>query len=263
MISNLIDNLASKIEHFVLVTGTKHYLGPFTNFTKDPLPIPFKESLPRLPIRNFYYEQEDVVFDRAEKKGFKWSVARPAVILGFAPYNQMNLAQSVAVIASICKHLNQPLKFPGVSAMYDILTDASDTTLIAKHLIWQSTTPACENQAFNVVNGDVVRYRLLWPKLAEYFGLESADPDDEPQNFKEEFKKMRPVWDEIVTKHGLRKFKFDELVTDWFIEIMLNFPRTILRDMNKSREFGFTYYQSSEKSWIKLFNYLRENKYIP
>ena len=43
--------------------------------------------MPRQPYPNFYYDQEDVVFDRAQKKGFTWSVARPHTMIGFAPNN--------------------------------------------------------------------------------------------------------------------------------------------------------------------------------
>ena len=59
MIEYLIDNLGSKIQRFVLVTGTKHYMGPFENFaTGDAMPTPFRERLPRLTqYPNFYYDQ--------------------------------------------------------------------------------------------------------------------------------------------------------------------------------------------------------------
>ena len=44
----------------------------------------FQESLPRLPSANFYYDQEDALFEIAAKRGFTWSVARPGLIVGFA-----------------------------------------------------------------------------------------------------------------------------------------------------------------------------------
>ena len=101
--------------------------------------------------------QEDVVFDRAEKLGFTWNVARPHTMFGFAPYNKMNLGTSIAVYASVCKHLNMPFIFPGGKGGYDTFMDATAADLLAEHLIWEATTPKCANQAFNVVNGDIFR----------------------------------------------------------------------------------------------------------
>ena len=51
------------VEHVALVTGLKHYLGPFEAYGKGTLPAtPFREEQPRLEIENFYYAQEDEVF---------------------------------------------------------------------------------------------------------------------------------------------------------------------------------------------------------
>jgi hypothetical protein len=35
-----------------------------------------------------------------------------------------------------------------------------------------STQGHCANNAFNIQNGDYTRMQQLWPKLAEYFGME-------------------------------------------------------------------------------------------
>ena len=59
-------------------------------------------------------------------------------------------------------------------------------------------------QAFNVVNGDVVKRRFLWPTIAEYFGLKPGEVEDQPLNLEELMKDKEAVWDEIVEKHGLK-----------------------------------------------------------
>lgn len=38
--------------------------------------------MPRLPVKNFYYNLEDVAFEYAGKHGFSWSVSRPLDIIG-------------------------------------------------------------------------------------------------------------------------------------------------------------------------------------
>jgi hypothetical protein len=66
-----------KLRHVALVTGTKHYLGPFEAFGKRGAETPFRETQPRLPVENFYYVQEDILFEAATHGGFTWSVRRP------------------------------------------------------------------------------------------------------------------------------------------------------------------------------------------
>jgi NAD dependent epimerase/dehydratase family len=62
MVRNLLDALSQRapVQHVALVTGLKHYLGPFEAYGKGKLPAtPFREEQPRLDLDNFYYAQED------------------------------------------------------------------------------------------------------------------------------------------------------------------------------------------------------------
>ena len=59
---------------------------------------------------------------------------------------QMNLGTSIAVYASICKHLDVPFIFPGTNKAYNVYQDATDADLLAEHLIWEATDPKCANQ---------------------------------------------------------------------------------------------------------------------
>jgi nucleoside-diphosphate-sugar epimerase len=79
MVRNLLDAVsnAKTVQHVALVTGLKHYLGPFEAYGKGNLPAtPFREEQPRLDIENFYYAQEDEVFSAAARDGYEWSTAR-------------------------------------------------------------------------------------------------------------------------------------------------------------------------------------------
>ena len=65
MLQNTLDVVCAtnQLVHATLITGLKHYLGPFEAYGKGSLPpTPFREELPRLPVENFYYAQEDAVF---------------------------------------------------------------------------------------------------------------------------------------------------------------------------------------------------------
>jgi hypothetical protein len=58
MVRNLLDALPapSGPRHFALVTGLKHYLGPFEAYGQGRLPqTPFREEQGRLEVENFYY----------------------------------------------------------------------------------------------------------------------------------------------------------------------------------------------------------------
>ena len=99
---------AKSVEHVALVTGLKHYLGPFEAYGKGSLPqTPFREEQGRLDVENFYYAQEDELFAAAEKDGFTWSVHRPHTVTGVAVGNAMNMATTLAVYSldDIGKHL--------------------------------------------------------------------------------------------------------------------------------------------------------------
>ena len=58
----------------------------------------------------------------------------------------MNLGTTVAVYASLCKHLDIPFVFPGNKKAYQVFQDATDADLLAEHLIWEATNPKCANQ---------------------------------------------------------------------------------------------------------------------
>lgn len=174
MVRNLLDALSSKktVQHVALVTGLKHYLGPFEAYAKDGfLPeTPLREEHPRLDIENFYYAQEDEVYAAAERDGFTWSVHRPHTVIGKAVGNLMNLGTTLAVYATICKETGRPFQWPGSEAQWNGLSDVTDARVLAKHLVWAATTEAAHNEAFNVVNGEFVEANsgLFWSGASRF-----------------------------------------------------------------------------------------------
>uniref|UniRef100_A0A0E0AMA3 PRISE-like Rossmann-fold domain-containing protein n=1 Tax=Oryza glumipatula TaxID=40148 RepID=A0A0E0AMA3_9ORYZ len=51
------------LAHVALQTGSKHYIGPPESIGKLAVETPFSEDMPRHDYPNFYYDQEDVLFD--------------------------------------------------------------------------------------------------------------------------------------------------------------------------------------------------------
>jgi nucleoside-diphosphate-sugar epimerase len=142
MLENLFGALPkAPLRHVALVTGLKHYLGPFEAYASGKPYTPFLETQPRLPGENFYYDQEDVVFAAARERGFAWSVHRPHTMIGYALGNAMNMAVTLAVYASICKETGRPFVFPGSPQQYNAVADVTDARILADQLVWAATTP--------------------------------------------------------------------------------------------------------------------------
>jgi nucleoside-diphosphate-sugar epimerase len=266
MVRNVLEALsgAASVQHVALVTGLKHYLGPFEAYGKGALPAtPFREEQPRLDVENFYYAQEDEVFAGAKRDGFSWSVHRPHTIIGYAVGNAMNMGTTLAVYATICRETGRPFLFPGSAAQWNGLTDVTDARLLARHLEWAATTQAARNLAFNVVNGDVFRWSWMWSRLADWFGLQPAPFPGEPAPLTQQLADAAPVWAEIARKHGLVEPDLNVITSAWHTDADLGRPIEVVTDMSRSRKLGFLDYQASDDSFFDLFGRLREAKIIP
>lgn len=264
MVRNVLEAVTARaktLRHVALVTGTKNYLGPFESYAKNQPRTPFREDQPRLPGDNFYYTQEDIVFDYAKRHDFGFSIHRPHTIVGYAVGNLMNIGVTLATYASICKATNKPLVFPGSRAQFEGLTDVTDARVLARHLSWASTTPGARNEAFNVVNGDVFRWKHLWSVIARYFGVEAAPSPGEP--LERQLEGADDIWSRLVTEHRLQPTSFRELASPWHTDADLGRPFECVNDMSKSRRLGFLDYQETERSFIDLFDRLRRERIIP
>ena len=266
MVKNLLDALrpATSLRHVALVTGLKHYLGPFEAYGKGSLPpTPFREELPRLPVENFYYAQEDAVFEAAARDGFTWSVHRPHTIVGYALGNAMNMGVTLAVYATLCRETGRPFRFPGSAAQWNGLTDVTDARLLARHLEWAALTEAAHNEAFNVVNGDVFRWQWMWGRIARWFGITPAPFDGEVNPLEHQLAGAAPLWAEIAARHGLIEPDLNRLASAWHTDADLGRPIEVVTDMSKSRRLGFLDYQPSDDAFFDLFARLRADRVIP
>jgi nucleoside-diphosphate-sugar epimerase len=266
MVRNLLDALSGvgSVQHVALVTGLKHYLGPFEAYGKGKLPAtPFREEQPRLDLENFYYAQEDEVFAAAKRDGFSWSIHRPHTIIGYAVGNAMNMGVTLAVYATICRETGRPFLFPGSSVQWNSLTDVTDARLLARHLQWAATTPAARNEAFNVVNGDVFRWSWMWGRIASWFGLEPAPLYGDGTPLEQQLAGAEPVWAEIARKHNLVEKDLNVLASAWHTDADLGRPIEVVTDMSKSRKLGFLDYQATDDSFFDLFALLRKKRLIP
>lgn len=266
MVRNLLDGLPSPAtpRHVALVTGLKHYLGPFEAYGKGTLPqTPFREDQERLDIENFYYAQEDEVFAAAARDGFTWSVHRPHTVIGKAIGNAMNMGTTLAVYATLCRETGRPFYFPGSATQWRSLTDMTDAGQLASHLLWATETPAAHNEAFNVVNGDVFRWQWMWGRIAQWFDIDPAPLDGSVRPLEVQMQNDAEIWRNIAGREGLAEPDIGRLASPWHTDADLGRPIEVVTDMSKSRSLGFTGYQATDAAFFALFERLREDRLIP
>ena len=266
MVRNLLDGLRpdGAVGHVALVTGLKHYLGPFEAYGQGMLPqTPFREEQGRLDVDNFYYAQEDEVFAAAARDGFTWSVHRPHTVIGEAVGNAMNMGTTLAVYATLCRETGRPFRFPGSAAQWDGLTDMTDAGQLARDLLWAATTPAAANQDFNVVNGDVFRWKWMWGRIAESFGLEAAGFDGTVRPLQRQMADDAGIWRAIASRENLAEPDLSRLASAWHTDADLGRPIEVVTDMSKSRRLGFTGYVPTDDAFLALFDRLRAARLIP
>ncbi|CAN1776176.1 (S)-8-oxocitronellyl enol synthase CYC2 [Linum perenne] len=149
---------------------------------------------------------------------------------------------TLCVYAAICKHEGLPLIFPGTKDAWNCYANSSDADLIAEHQIWASVDPYAKNEAFNIVNADVFKWKHLWKVLAEQFGIENYGFEEEAEkrvSLAEMMKDKGPVWEEIVKQ------------------------KAVLSSMNKSKEHGFLGFRNSKNSLISWIDRVKGYKIVP
>ena len=259
MLRNLVDAVepaAAGLEHISLMEGTKAYgchFGPFKT--------PARETDPRHMPPNFYYDQEDFLRERRRGKAWTWSALRPGLISGPGVGHPMNLVMAIAVYAAISKELGLPLWFPGTSACYGGLFEATDAVHLARAATWAAAEPRCGDEVFNITNGDYFRWQHLWPRIAACFDLDPAPPLAMPLTAMMADK--GPTWDAMVARHGLRPYPYDRLVSWRFAEFVFRLDYDVISDTTKARRFGFHDVIDTEEMFARMFKTLRERRYIP
>jgi nucleoside-diphosphate-sugar epimerase len=267
MVRNLLDALAPKksVRHVALVTGLKHYLGPFEAYASSgTLPdTPLRESQPRLPIENFYYAQEDEVYAAAGRDRFTWTIHRPHSIVGMAVGNAMNMGTTLAVYASICKETGRPFQFPGSEAQWNGLSDVTDARMLARQLRWAADCDAARNEAFNITNGDYFRWSWLWRRLAAWFGVQAEGYKGSVRPLEAAMAEDAELWADMARRHKLQEADLNRLASPWHTDLDLGRPIEVMTDMANSRRLGFAAWQSTEDSFFDLFTALRAERLIP
>ncbi|MCM3627754.1 SDR family oxidoreductase [Paenibacillus glycanilyticus] len=253
---NAIEPVARNLQHISLMQGYKVYgahLGPFKT--------PARETDAYHMPPEFNVDQQRFLEQRQPGSSWTWSALRPSVVAGFALGNPMNLAMVIAVYASMSKELGLPLRFPGKPGAYHSLLEMTDANLLARATVWAATDERCANQAFNITNGDLFRWNELWPKIAAYFGLETAPPL--PMSLDIVMADKEPLWNAMVDKYDLQKIGYKDVSSWRFGDFVFSWDYDFFADGSKARRFGFHDFIDTEQMFMDIFEDFRKRKIIP
>ncbi|MFD7551366.1 SDR family oxidoreductase [Streptomyces sp. NPDC059816] len=255
---------SGRLRHVALVTGMKHYVGPFGAYAVGEIrDTPFREDEPRLSVPNFYYAQEDELWKAAADHGFAWSVHRSHTIIGHALGNAMNMGMTLAAQAALSRAAGRPFVFPGNEVQWNGVTDMTDVGLLARQMVWAATTQGLPSQAYNTANGDTFRWRWMWPRIAELLDVEPEGYADRPRPLEEQMAGAVEPWRALAVRERLVEPELARVASWWHTDADLNRPVECFSDLTRSRTAGFADYVDTLASFTALFETLRRERVIP
>ena len=307
MLQNFLDALdvtgASKtLKRVILTTGAKQY-GVHLGCPKQPMEEsdPWIDGPGRPP--NFYYNQQNILKEKARNANWDWVVTYPNDVIGVAKNNFMNLATSVGLYAAISKEIDGNLMFPGSETFYTLFDSFTYSRLHAQFNLWAALEPKCGNEAFNAVNGDTDSWQNMWPKLAKRFKCHIPRNQFKVDVGKDAGSVMplaeQPPLAEVAPKIGLegnlRRNKIEQKIdlikwsqrkdvqeawaklakehglekeafekATWgFLGFVLGRDYSVVLSMSKARRFGWTGYIDSWDALEECFDELEGEKILP
>ncbi|MBB3103310.1 SDR family oxidoreductase [Azomonas macrocytogenes] len=260
MLRNLLDGLkaaGAPLQRVVHYQGAKVY-----GVHLGPVGAPFYEDeAPRHLAPNFYFDQEDLLRERAGLGEFDWAILRPDVVVGDIAGNPMNIAMVIGAFAALSRRAGVPLRFPGSVRTYrDVFAQVTDAHWLARASLWAAQAPAARNQAFNLV-GESFRWERLWHKVGVALSIEVAEP--QPFSLARLMPEQAGAWRQLAEQHGLQPMPYEKLVGWAFGDFVFNTEFDMVSDMGKIRRAGFTEAVSSEDCLIGAIQRLAEQGYLP
>ena len=259
MLRNVLDGAeaAGRLQHLTILQGAKAYGSHLGR-----VPVPAKERWPRMPHEIFYWQQEDLLRERAAKAGWAISILRPQLILGRALSSPMNIIAAIGVYAALQREAGQPLVFPGGG---NYVTACSDSRLIAQAAEFCATHDEAAGETFNIVNGDAIVWRDMWPAIAAHFHMPVGDHT--PTSLAKHMPPRAPQWHTVVSGHNLLPKTMNEIVgSSWqTADIALGTERPYEHLMSpiKIRQAGFTGCMDTEDSVLYWLDRMQHARLLP
>jgi len=247
-----------RLERVVIVTGGKYY-----GVQWGAVRTPARETDARHLAPNFYYDQLDYLAARRASAAWTWANLMPATVTGVSVKAPMNLVATLGVLGTLARETRRPLRFPGPPASWHALHHLADAGQIADAAAWAARSDRAADHSFNIANGDPGRWKHVWPRIADFFGVEAGEPLPVPlTQIPEGF---AGLWRELATRHRLREPDIRALV-DWrWADYMFNtaFGNDVVLETGKIRRAGFHACVDSEEALLDRLRELRALRLIP
>ena len=261
MLANTLDALdGAPLQHLTLLQGTKAY----GLHTGRAMRVPAREHDALRDHVNFYFDQQDLVAERAQRAGFNWTIFRPQIVLGVAVGSAMNPVAALGAYAVLCREQGLPLCYPGHPIL---LTECTDARLIAQAIEWAWSAPQAHGEAFNIANGDVIVWRTLFERLATHFDLPLGDPA--PMRLAERMPERAALWRQMAQREGLRVAELDTLIglswqyADATFASQRPFAVPPIVSTIKLRQAGFTPCIDTEECIVDHLRAMQAQRYLP
>ncbi len=261
MLANTLAALDSApLAHVTLMQGTKAY-GVHTGRA---MRIPAREQDAVRDHANFYFDQQDLLEQQARRQGFGWTIFRPQIVLGVALGSAMNPVATLGAYAALLRESGQALAYPGHP---ELLTECTDARLIARAVEWAWEAPQARGEVFNIANGDVMAWRHLFERLAEFFGMPAGEGVQ--TRMRQAMPAEAQVWRGMARREGLRVGELSDLIglswqyadATWSAQHPLPFPPLV--STIKLRQAGFGDCIDSEVSVLENLERMQALGYLP
>jgi hypothetical protein len=128
-------------------------------------------------------------------------------------------------------------------------------------MIFLSTSQKARNEAFNVTNGDLFRWKHLWPRIARFFDMPCGEV--QTLSLPRWMVDKNPVWERIVRQHKLKLCRLDEVALWPFGDFVFRQSCDVISSMTKIRAAGFHDTVDTEELYLAILQQYREARILP
>lgn len=159
------------------------------------------------------------------------------------------------------KHMGMPLHFPGKRAAWEALYQCTEADHLARAMMWAATSPNGAKQAFNITNGDFIRWKLAWPVNSDWFDMEVGDVMT--FDVGQFMSGKAGLWEESRRKYGLL-YSIPELASfEAAISYMFMVEWDQMSALTKIQKAGWTEVIDTYEMIPRQFDRLAREKAIP
>jgi hypothetical protein len=120
-----------------------------------------------------------------------------------------------------------------------------------------------DGKSFNAVDGPVISWAQVWPKLCKHFGLVGTGPSDDSVPILEFVKQNRKAWQVLCIKYDLKEKVVDEQGWDHLHFMMVQFDFNREFDMSHARSVGFSEEMDTVQGYFKAWERMRDAHILP